>query len=149
MKILDSLQGNSSSYEPYKYVMSDIGNIYLGARYTYEELLNNDDVNFKLKAIINHYILKVSDASNSLESEFYHMRPDSNIYSVYEQLKVKIKVLVIEDCKGRTKKRSSGYTEKVMSLKELADMDIETKKGEGMVIGEIAVSKLALMSFTV
>ena len=141
MKILDSLQGNSSSYEPYKYVMSDIGNIYLGARYTYEELLNNDDVNFKLKAIINHYILKVSDASNSLESEFYHMRPDSNIYSVYEQLKVKIKVLVIEDCKGRTKKRSSGYTEKVMSLKELADMDIETKIGNPSVLYDLIIIK--------
>lgn len=149
MKILDDMNDRKTSYEPYKYVMNDIGNIYLGARYTYEELLSNDEVNFKLKAIINHYILKDSDITNSLESEFYHMKPDSNIYSVFEQLKVRVKVLVMEQQKGFLKKKVSGYTEKIMSLKELVNTDIETKKGEGMVIGEIAVSKLALMSFTV
>ena len=149
MKILDDMNGQKTSYEPYKYVMNDIGNIYLGARYTYEELLSNDEVNIKLKAIINHYILKDSDITNSLESEFYHMKPDSNIYSVFEQLKVRVKVLVMEQQKGFLKKKASGYTEKIMSLKELVNTDIETKKGEGMVIGEIAVSKLALMSFTV
>ena len=149
MKMLDDMNGKKTSYEPYKYVMSDVGNIYLGARYTYEELLANDEVNFKLKAIISHYILKDSDISNSLESEFYHMKPGSNVYSVFEQLKVKVKVLVIGQKKGLMGKKTSGYIEKVMSLKELAQTDIETKKGEGMVIGEIAFSKLALMSFTV
>lgn len=149
MKILDDISDRKTSYEPYKYIMSDVGNIYLGARYTYEELLSNDEVNFKLKAIINHYILKDSDITNSLESEFYHMKPGSNIYSVFEQLKVRVKVLVIGQKKGLFNKMASGYTEKVLSLKELAETDIETKKGEGMVIGEIAVSKLALMSFTV
>ena len=149
MKILDDISDRKTSYEPYKYIMSDVGNIYLGARYTYEELLSNDEVNFKLKAIIKHYILKDSDITNSLESEFYHMKADSNVYSVFEQLKVRIKVLVIGQKKGLIKKRSSGYIEKVMSLKELALTDIETKKGEGMVIAEIAFPKLALMSFTV
>ena len=149
MKMLDDMNDRKTSYEPYKYVMSDVGNIYIGARYTYEELLSNDDVNFKLKAIISHYILKDSDITNSLESEFYHMKPGSNVYSVFEQLKVRIKVLVIGQKKGIFKKQAPGYIEKVMSLKELADTDTDTKKGEGMVIGEIAFSKLALMSFTV
>ena len=87
--MLDDMNDRKTSYEPYKYVMSDVGNIYIGARYTYEELLSNDDVNFKLKAIISHYILKDSDITNSLESEFYHMKPGSNVYSVFEQLKVR------------------------------------------------------------
>ena len=149
MKMLDDMNDRKTSYEPYKYVMSDVGNIYIGARYTYEELLSNDDVNFKLKAIISHYILKDSDITNSLESEFYHMKSGSNVYSVFEQLKVRVKVLVIGQKKGLFKKQDSGYIEKVMSLKELVDTDTDTKKGEGMVIGEIAFSKLALMSFTV
>ncbi|MCR4788333.1 MAG: hypothetical protein K5888_07095 [Lachnospiraceae bacterium] len=149
MKKLDDMKGQKTSYEPYKYVMSDVGNIYIGARYTYRELLDNEDVNFKLKAVITHYILKDSDESNSLESELYFLKPQSNVFAVFEQLRPRIKVLVLKDHKGFLGRRETRYEESVLTLKELTETDEETKKGEGMVISEIAISKLALMSFTV
>ena len=57
----------------FKYVMADVGNIYLGARFTYEELLDQDMTPFKLKAIIRQYILKEAAADTSLESQFYYL----------------------------------------------------------------------------
>ena len=149
MNPINDMKASQTSYEPYKYIMSDIGNIYIGARFTYRELLENDDVNFKLKSIIRHYILKDSDEGNTLESEFYYISPDSNVYSVYEQLRVKIKVMVRRKKKGLLGRNTFEYSEETRSLKELAMTDKQKKEGEGMVISEIAISKLALMSFTV
>lgn len=40
----------------YKYVMQDFTTVYLGARYTYEELIEAEDIPFKIKTLVNHYI---------------------------------------------------------------------------------------------
>lgn len=79
------------SYEDYKYVMADTGNVYLGARYAYGELLRNEDVPFKIRAIVERYILPGADPETTLESEFYYMTSDSFAYRTYRQLKVKVK----------------------------------------------------------
>ena len=60
----------------FKYVLQDTGAIYLGARYSYGELLEDDMMAFKLKTIISQYILKDVDASATLESHFYYMTPE-------------------------------------------------------------------------
>ena len=41
------------------------------------------------------------------------------------------------------------YTEKILTLKELAEMNLARKKASGMIIREIIVSKLGLMTFSV
>ncbi len=79
------------SYEDYKYVMVDTGNVYLGAKYTYGEILQNEDVPFKIRTIVERYILPQADAETTLESEFYYMAQDSLTYRTYRQLKVKVK----------------------------------------------------------
>lgn len=52
------IKENVTQYEDFKYVLQDTGNIYLGAQFSYEELLEQEMVPFKLKAILTHYILK-------------------------------------------------------------------------------------------
>ena len=42
----------------FKYVMQDTGNIYIGARLTYAELMDQEMLPFKMKTIIQHYFLK-------------------------------------------------------------------------------------------
>ena len=42
----------------FKYVMQDTGNIYIGARLTYAELMEQEMLPFKMKTIIQHYFLK-------------------------------------------------------------------------------------------
>lgn len=149
MKLIDNIKDTKSVYEPYKYVMADTGNIYIGAKYTYNELLESEDVGFKMKAIITHYILKESDADNSLESEFYFMEKTSFTYKTFVQLKTKVKVQMLEEKRTLFGKKKVSYTEKVLKLDELIDINLAKKKGAGIVIEEIAISKLALMSFSV
>ena len=48
---------------------------------------------------------------------------------------------------GRKKKMV--YTEKILTLKELTEMNLARKKASGMIIREIIVSKLGLMTFSV
>ena len=49
------IKENVTQYEDFKYVLQDTGNIYLGAQFSYEELLEQEMVPFKLKAILTHY----------------------------------------------------------------------------------------------
>ena len=65
------IKENVTQYEDFKYVLQDTGNIYLGARFSYEELLKQEMVPFKLKAILTHYILKEAAPDTTLESQFY------------------------------------------------------------------------------
>ena len=50
----------------FKYVMMDTGNIYLGARFTFGELLEQEMVPFKLKTIIRRYFLPETTEDTSL-----------------------------------------------------------------------------------
>ena len=47
----------SKGYEAYKYVMADTSYLYLGAKYSYQEIIENEEVPFKVKAIMERYIL--------------------------------------------------------------------------------------------
>ncbi len=139
------------SYEDYKYVMVDTGNVYLGAKYTYGELLQNEDVPFKIRAIVERYILPQSDIETTLESEFYYMTQDSFIYRTFRQLKVKLKCSrIVEKKKLFSKgKKNRCYVTEVMGLDEFTAMAPAQKQAQGIVVQEIVVNKLAMMVFTV
>lgn len=133
----------------FKYVMMDTGNIYLGARFSYKELLSQEMVPFKLKTILNRYILKEANPDTTLESEFYYMEKNTFLYDIFCQLKVKVKVNVLSEKKSLLGKTSSRYEEKVLKLKELTEINLAKKKASGMIIREIMISRLGLMTFSV
>lgn len=117
-----------SQYEDYKYVMQDAGSLYLGARYSYQELLENETVPFKLKAILEHYIFKEASPETTLESQFYYMEQGNFLYETFHQLKVKIKVQLQVEKKGISGKTRLEYKEKVLSLKELCEINLARKR---------------------
>ena len=133
----------------FKYVMMDVGNLYLGARYNFHELLNQEMVPFKFKTIINHYILKEADKDTTLESQFYYMEKGTFLYDVFSQLKTKIKINVQEERRSLFGGDKIGYVERVLSLKEFTDMNLARKKASGVIVREIIISKLGLMTFSV
>ena len=133
----------------FKYIMQDTGYVYLGARYSYEELLKDEQLAFKLKTIISLYILKDVDASSTLESHFYYMTPQDFAYQTYCELKVKVKVSLPVQKKGWTGKIKTVYKDQVYSLKEFAAFNLARKKQLGLIIREVVISKLGLMTFTV
>ena len=145
MGILDT----ATKYEDFKYVIQDVGSVSLGAKYSYEDMLNEELIPFKLKSIIKYYILKEADKSTTLESEFYYMEQGTFLYEMYHQLKTKVKVRTQSAKKNIFGKEKVIYKEEVVSLKELTGMSLARKKASGLVIVEIIISKLGLMTFSI
>ena len=135
--------------DDFKYVMMDMGNLYLGARFTFGELLSQEMIPFKFKTILTHYLLKEADSDTSLESQFYYLEKDTFLYDTFVQLKVRVRVSIQEEKKTFAGQRKLRYGERLLTLKELTDMNLARKKASGMIIREIVISKLGLMTFSV
>lgn len=133
----------------YKYFMQDTGSLYFGAKYSYLEIMEDDKANFKFKSIIEHYIAKDTDLSNTLESHLYYLTPEQFSYRTYGQLKARVKISVLEEKTSIFGKKKTGYRTKVVHLEELAGWNLAQKKKMGLVIQELMISKLALMAFSV
>ena len=140
-------KSSAAVYEDFKYMLQDVSRIYIGAKYTYRELMENPEMAFKFKSVIEYYLLKETDPDTSLESDFYYMKPESFSYRTYEQLKVKLKISILTEKQGRGGKKERVYRERVVSLEELAAMPLAQKKKDGIVVQELILSKLALISF--
>ncbi len=146
---MSRLTEKTVAYQDYKYVMQDTGNIYLGAKFTYEEIMDREDVSFKMKAVMEHYVLKDIAVGTSLESHFFYMKPKEFAARTYEQLKVKVKVSELKTGKRAEEKRKATYTDKVYKICDFLELSEEEKRQKGMMIQEISISKLALMTFSV
>lgn len=154
-KIADSRKksGNRKNtpavYEDFKYMLQDVNRIYIGAKYTYRELMENPETAFKFKSVIEHYLLKETDPDTTIESDFYYMTPESFSYRTYEQLKVKLKISILTDRKGKQGKTDRVYKEQTVSLQEFAGIPLARKKRDGIVVQELILSKLAIVSFVI
>lgn len=133
----------------FKYFMQDTSCIYLGARYSYAEIMEHEMVSFKYKCIVEHYILKDTDLETTLESQLYYMTPDQFSYRTYMKLKAKVKVSMLAQKKSLFGKEKMIYENKVMNLDELVQMNLAKKKQCGMIVQELILSKLAMMAFSV
>ena len=126
----------------YKYVMQDVSSVYVGAKYTYDELIEGEDIPFKLKPLVNHYIKpELSGEDLSLESHFYYMEPHGFAYQTYLQLKTKVKFSILREKHGKRQ-----YVTETWKLQEFVKMTPQQKEEAGVLIQEIALSKLALMT---
>ncbi len=138
-------------YEDYKYVMMDTAFMYLGAKYSYGEIVENEEVPFKFRTIVERYIIPEIGEETTLESDLYYMKEKDFTYRTYRQLKAKVKVSRLV-----TKKRFFGlgkaervYETVILPLAEFAGMSKEEKERDGIFVQELVISKLALMSFAV
>lgn len=130
----------STDNRDYKYVMQDISNIYLGARFTYEELLEEDEIPLKVKKLINGYIKQNVDNDHlSLESHFYYMEDNGFLYQTFLQLKTKIRISIFSQKKKH-------YITEMVKLQDFVKIPTEEKKKQGILIQEIVISKLALLT---
>ena len=134
-------------YEDYKYNMQDTGNLYIGAKYTLEEIIDEEMIMFKFRLIVERYILPEADLQDTLETHLYYLEPKSFLVKIYKQIKAKVKINIIEEKRtvfGGSKKQ---YTTKMIPLEELTAMTVAEKEAKGVVIQELRMSKLALMAF--
>lgn len=132
-------------YEDYKYSMQDTSRLYVGAKYTFRELLDDEEITFKFRMIMERYILPEADPEDTLETHLYYLNPDSFLVKVYRQMKAKVKVNVIEEKKPLLGCAKKEYVTKQFSVEELAQIKPDRKEQMGCVIQELSVSKLALI----
>lgn len=131
----------------YKYIMQDVSTIYLGARYTYEELTNEEEIPFKIKSLVNRYVKQELNGENlSLESHFFYMEPQGFAYQTYLQMKTKVKISILEEKRGFGGKVKKVYTTQTMKLQDFVKIPPAEKEKQGIMIQEISLSKLALMA---
>ena len=130
--------------EDFKYYMQDIERHYFGARYNYQEILDNEMAPFKFKTVITKYLKDEVNLDTTLESHLYHMVRDSFDYEVFKQLKARIRVSVYKN----PDKREKGFTEKVYTIDQLVRIAPSEKESMGMIIRELIISKLALFGFS-
>jgi hypothetical protein len=138
---------NKSTYEDYKYSMQDTSSLYIGAKYTFGEIIENEEIYFKFRLIVEKYILPESDAEDTLESHLYYLDAKSFLVKIYDQLKARVKVSVIEEKKSLTGKKKKQYVTKILKIHELVSMSAAEKEQCGMIIQELKISKLAMMTF--
>ncbi len=136
-------------YEDFKYFMQDTSRLYLGACYSYAELLGNEMAPFKLKSIIEHYILKDTQAETTLESQFYYMTGEEFAYRTYMQLKAKVKACMYVEKTSIFGRKKVAYVQKTIQLDKFVQLNLAQKKKYGVKIQEIVISKLAMMGFVV
>ena len=134
-------------YEDYKYVMQDTYQMYLGTKYSIQEVIDNEEVPFKFRLIVERYVYQDMDPETTLESQLYFLTSKDLAFRIYRQIKMKVKVNVIEEKKSLTGKRKKVYTTQILSIDQLVKLTPAEKEEKGMVIQELMCSKLALMTF--
>lgn len=134
-------------YEDYKYHLQDTGNLYIGAKYTLEEIIDEEMIPFKFRLIVERYILPEADLQDTLETHLYYLEPKSFLVKIYKQLKAKVKINIIEEKRSLFGGSKKQYTTKMVTMEELSAMSVAEKEEKGIVIQELRMSKLALMTF--
>ncbi|MBQ6695326.1 MAG: hypothetical protein IJN16_01330 [Lachnospiraceae bacterium] len=138
-------------YEDYKYVMLDTAFLYLGAKYSYQEIVENEEIPFKLRTIVERYIIPEMGGETTLESDLYYMQEKDFTYRTLMQLKAKVKVSRLVTKKGflGLGKPKRVYETVMIPLAEFAKLSKEQKEKDGIFIQELVINKLSLMAFAV
>lgn len=134
-------------YEDYKYHMQDTGNLYIGSKYTLENIIDEEEITFKFRLIVERYILPEADLQDTLETHLYYLDSKSFLVKIYKQLKAKVKINIIEEKNNLFGGVRKQYTTKMVTVEELAAMSVAEKEAQGVVVQELRMSKLALMAF--
>ena len=131
----------------YKYVMHDMTNIYIGAKFTYDEMMKNDEIPFKFKVILSHYMLREVDGNTTLENHVFYLKPTDESYMIFKQMKAKFKLNIFrEDGHGKGK---PGYIHKEYKVQEIVEGPEAKYLHEHMnqiFVEELHITSLSLMA---
>lgn len=138
-------------YEDYKYIMTDTAFLYIGSKYSYQEIIENEEIPFKFRTVVERYIIPEIGGETTLESDLYHMTEKDFTYRTYLQLRAKVKVSRLITLKGflGLGKPKRVYRTVMIPLAEFAKMSKEQKEREGIFVQELSINKLALTAFVI
>ena len=128
----------------FKYVMHDLTNLYIGARYSYEELLILDEVPFKLKTLISRFIIREVADTTKIEDHIFYMKETDMSYQIYKQIKAKFRLNVWKDERDGVK--TPGYKSMTYRITEILGNEELMRKKDTIIVEEVHITKLGLMS---
>lgn len=140
----------------FKYIIQDFSYVYVGAKATYGELEENEDVPHKLKEVIHRIILQEVAPETTPENHVFYLTADSASYKAYKKMKARFKISVWESPErkkkgplgmGRTKK--AGYVNREYGLDEIVGNQALFQKKDTAIVEEVRISKLGLASIIV
>ena len=146
----------SSLDRSFKYAMMDTSRVYIGGRLSYGEMIEWEDVPFKLKGIVNKEFLPDAGSTEfTFADHFKVLKKDSFAFQVFKTLKTRIKVDYPVLKKGKTGD-SVIYKSRVCNIEEYLDWvgggEANLTLSDGSVVEpvteEISFSKLAMMIFS-
>lgn len=136
-------------YEAYRYVIDQMTSIEIGARWTYEELIENVEVSHKFRQICRSVFEAEVDGSTTIESHLYYLDRTSRSYEIYKKLKTKVTCMIPDTKKKPKEDGTPYYRQEVFQVDDLVKVPPETKERMGVIIQEIQVSKMGLSSVVV
>ena len=128
--------------EDFKYVLQDLTNIYIGAKYSYGELMNLDEVPFKLKTIFSHYMLKEVAEETKIENHISYLEEDSLSFMAYRQMKARFRLSVWHGAKGP---KAAGYRSREYKIEEILSSPRIMEGRDQIIVEEMHLSRLALL----
>lgn len=131
----------------FKYIVQDISSLYVGARFTYGELIENEDVPHRLKEVIFRIFMKEVAEDTTPENHVFYLSKDSASYRAYHKMKARFRMSVWEPA-GKGRKRA-GYVNREYALDEVVGNRELAGKMNTIVVEEVKISKLGLSTILV
>ena len=125
----------------YKYVLQDFTNVYIGALFTFEELIASDDCPVRFKDFVIRVICKDKDKSRTISDELLEIRENDEVYLQFQKLKLKIKVTHLLKSLDKHGNEKDTYETKELKIEDFVKDDyVHDEPGE-FLIQEISFKK--------
>ncbi len=130
----------------FKYFLQDFGNLYIGAGYSYGELMELDETPFKLKMLLSRYVLREVAPETKIWNHIFFLERDSMSYLVYKKMKARFHLRIWQEVRG---KKGAGYEPRVCGIEEIVDSCELSEKKDEIIVEELHITKLGLMGVSV
>ena len=133
------------SEHDFKYVLQDFSQVYIGARYSYKELVESDDTPGRLQDAIYRVFYKEVSPDMTVFEHLLTLKEDSLCYQAFSQLRIRIKITALKENMDKKGKGKASYATTDISLHEFMEDETIKQDPDQYLIQEISFKKLHLM----
>lgn len=123
----------------YKHVVQDVTNIYIGGKLSYGEMLDLDEIPFKFKVILSHYILKEVSRETTIENHIFFMKKEDMSYMIFKKMKAKFRLYVFDEDK-------KSYVGREYKIEDIVDDEYLHEKMDTIFVEEMHLYKINLLA---
>ena len=125
----------------YKHVVQDVTNIYIGGKLSYGEMLDLDEIPFKFKVILSHYILKEVSRETTIENHIFFMKKEDMAYMIFKKMKAKFRLYVFDEDK-------KSYVGREYKIEDIVDDEYLHEKMDTIFVEEMHLYKINLLAIS-